>query len=116
FGSSGGQVLMDNQVVNTIEQPDLSAIMAKLDNAASGVENLTKSFTGDKIDNLLGPITDFMKANQVPLTATIANIQSISSQIAGGQGTVGKLIYDQALYDSALATVTNFQSASDDIK
>jgi phospholipid/cholesterol/gamma-HCH transport system substrate-binding protein len=88
----------------------------KLDNVASGVENLTKSFTGDKIDNLLGPFTDFLKANRGPLTATIANIQSISSQISRGEGTVGKLIYDDSLYNSTLSTVTNLQSASDEIK
>ena len=35
------------------QQPDLNALMARLDNVASGVENLTKSFTGEKIDNLL---------------------------------------------------------------
>jgi hypothetical protein len=65
-------------------------MMAKLDNVASGVENLTKSFTGDKIDNLLGPFTDFLKANRVPLTAAIANLQAVSSQIAQGKGSVWK--------------------------
>ena len=71
-------------------------MMQKLDNVAYGVENLTKSFTGDKIDNLLGPFTDFLKANRGPLTATISNVQTISaelsSQITQGKGTVGKLI------------------------
>ena len=42
--------------------------------AASGVQNLTKSFTGDKIDNLLGPFTDFMKQNNPRITAIIANV------------------------------------------
>ena len=92
----------DGTVLVTTEQPDLSAIMAKLDNVASGVENLTKSFTGDKIDNLLGPFTDFLKANHEPLTATIANIRSISTQISQGKGTVGRLIYEDSLYNSAL--------------
>ena len=67
------------------------------------MQNLTKSFSGDKIDNLLGPFTDFMKQNNPPLTAIIANMQAISSQIAEGKGTVGKLIYDESLYNSALA-------------
>ena len=110
FGSPGAPTVSEGAVLKTEEQPDLSAIMAKIDNVATGVENLTRSFTGDKIDNLLGPFTDFIKANRAPLTATIANLQSISSQIAQGQGTIGKLIYDDSLYNSASTTVANLQT------
>lgn len=116
FGSPTAPLAEDNTVLATVERPTLGTIMVKLDHVATGVENLTKSFTGDKIDNLLGPFTDFLKANREPLTATIANLQSISSQISHGQGTVGKLIYDQSLYNAAITTVTNLQSATDDIK
>ncbi len=116
FGTPAAKPLEDLQYITTTEQPDLSAIITKLDSVATGVENLTKSFTGDKIDNLLGPFTDFLKANHEPLTATIANMQSISTQISRGQGTVGKLIYDDALHNSALATVTNLQDASDEAR
>jgi phospholipid/cholesterol/gamma-HCH transport system substrate-binding protein len=116
FGSPNAPVAVNGAHLNTTEQPDLSAVMKKLDNVASGVENLTKSFTGDKIDNLLGPFTDFLKANHVPLTMTIANLQSISGQISRGEGTVGKLIYDDALYTSALSTVSNLQVTTDEVK
>jgi phospholipid/cholesterol/gamma-HCH transport system substrate-binding protein len=113
FGSPSAPIAKAGTILASTEQPDLSAMMAKLDNVATGVENLTKSFTGDKIDNLLGPFTDFLKANQVPLTATIANLRTISTDIASGKGTVGKLIQDPALYESALATVTNLQVTGD---
>ena len=116
FGSAQAPAAEDQAYLSTMERPTLSTIMVKLDNVATGVENLTKSFTGDKIDNLLGPFTDFLKANQIPLTTTIANIQAISSQISKGQGTVGKLIYEDALYNSTLNTVSNLQFATDDIK
>ena len=116
FGSPSAPPAADGTVLNTAEQPDLSSIMVKLDNVATGVENLTKTFTGDQINNLLGPFTDFLKANKDPLTASIANMRNISSQIASGQGTVGKLIYDDSLYNSALATVTNLQSTIGDAR
>jgi phospholipid/cholesterol/gamma-HCH transport system substrate-binding protein len=90
--------------------------MAKLDSAAGGIQNLTKSFTGDKIDNLLGPLTDFIKQNSAPITATIANVKNVSSQIAAGQGTIGKLIYDDALYTTALSTVSNLQDTATSIQ
>jgi len=116
FGTPDAPPANDGAIIATEEQPDLSAIMAKLDKAASGIENLGKSFTGDKIDNLLGPLTDFVKQNSEPITATIANVKNISSQIAAGQGTIGRLVYDNALYTSALATVTNLQDTVTDVR
>ena len=112
FGSPGAPKVVDGAVLESVEQADLSAIMAKLDSAAAGIQNVTKTFSGDKIDNLMGPLTDFFKQNSAPITATIANVKNISSQIAAGQGTVGKLIYDDALHNAALTTVSNLQDTA----
>ena len=61
-----------------------------------------------------------MEANKAPITATVSNLQflsyELSTQIAQGKGTVGKLIKDETLYNSALATVTNLQSTAAEIK
>ena len=110
FGTPDAPRVVDGAVIATEEQPDLNAIMAKLDNAATGIQNLTKSFTGDTINNLLGPLTDLIKKNSAHISATLSNIENISGQIASGQGTVGKVIYDQSLYNSAMDTVSNLQS------
>ena len=116
FGSADAPKAVDGAVLIAGEQPDLNAIMAKLDSAATGIENFGKSFTGDKIDNLIGPLTDFFKQNSSHIGGAISNIENISGQIASGQGTVGKLIYTDALYDSALGTVTNLQDAVTEVR
>lgn len=116
FGSRGAPVASPGTLLASAEQPDLSAMMAKIDNVATGVENLTKSFTGDKIDNLLGPFTDFLRANREPLTATIANLRAVSAQISEGKGTVGKLIYDDTLYNQASSAVSGLQDAASEIE
>jgi phospholipid/cholesterol/gamma-HCH transport system substrate-binding protein len=116
FGSANAPKVSTGAILESAEQPDLSQIMQKLDNVASGVENITKSFTGDKIDNLFGPITDFVKQNSGPLTATIGNLRTISDNIATGKGTVGKLINEDTLYVSALTTVSNLQGTATDIQ
>ena len=116
FGSPKAPIMEGGSRLATTEQPDLSALMAKLDDVASGVQNLTKSFSGDKIDNILGPFTDFMKNNNPRLTAIIANVQAISTEIKDGKGTVGKLIYDDTLHATALQSLTNLQATSDEIK
>ena len=86
--------------------------MTKLDGAVDGIQNMTKTFASDDIHNLFGPLGDFFKSHKDELAATIANITNISGQIASGQGTVGKLIYTDTLYDSALTTVTNLQATA----
>ena len=116
FGSPGAPRRRRIPDVTTEEQPDLNAIMAKLDNAATGIENFGKSFTRDNIDNLIGPLTDFIKQNSSHLGGAISNIENISGQIASGQGTVGKLIYTDSLYNSALNTMTNLQDAVTEVR
>jgi phospholipid/cholesterol/gamma-HCH transport system substrate-binding protein len=96
--------------------PDLGQILAKLDAAAGSVGNITNIFGGDNFQNLLGPFTDFLKENSPRLTAILGNIQVISKQIADGEGTIGKLVSDDALYVSALSTVTNMSSTATDIQ
>ena len=111
FGSPGAAALLDNQTVATGEQPDLNAVMAKLNDAADGIKRFGDAFSGDKISNLIGPLVDFVNQNKGNLGEAISNIDNITGQIASGQGTVGKLIYTNELYDSALGTVTNLQDA-----
>jgi phospholipid/cholesterol/gamma-HCH transport system substrate-binding protein len=116
FGSTDAPRATDGTVLETEEQPDLNAVMAKLDEAAAGIKRFGDSFTGDKIDNLLGPVTDFIKQNSGHIGGAISNIENISSQIASGQGTIGKLIYTDSLYNSALVTVTNLQDAVTEVR
>lgn len=116
FGTPGAPPAADGTVLATEEQPDLNVVMNKLDKAATGIENFGKSFTPDTINNLMGPLVDFIKQNSTHLGGAISNIENISGQIAGGQGTVGKLIYTGQLYDSALVTVTNLQDAVTEVR
>ncbi len=114
LGTPESPELKDGDVIQTAEQADLSAIMQKLDNAAAGIENLTKSFSGDTIQNVLGPMTDFLKQNNPKLTALFGNLQTISDRIAKGEGTIGKLISDDALYQSTLKTVDTLNKTAAD--
>jgi phospholipid/cholesterol/gamma-HCH transport system substrate-binding protein len=110
FGTSG-VTAAEGAVLATEEQPDLNVVMTKLNDAAEGIKRFGDAFSGDKISNLMGPLVDFVKQNSGHLGGAISNIDNITGQIAGGQGTVGKLIYEQTLYNSAMDTVSNLQSA-----
>lgn len=116
FGSPGSPGLLNGGIVQTVETSDFSGMMAKLDKVADGVQKLTESFSGEKIDNILGPLIGTVQDIRAPLTATVSNINKVTYQIAQGQGTIGKLIFDEALYNSALTTVTNLQSTADEVR
>jgi len=113
FGSPDAPRAEPNTLLDTEEQADLNSLMVKLQNVASGVEGLTKNFSGENFSNLLGPFTDFLKENNPRLSAILGNLQTISTRIANGQGTVGRLINEDALYASALTTVSNLNARVD---
>jgi phospholipid/cholesterol/gamma-HCH transport system substrate-binding protein len=111
FGSTEAPQVTDGTVLQTEEQPDLNAVMVKLNDAAEGIKRFGDAFSGDKISNLVGPLVDFVKQESGNIGGAVSNINNITAQIASGQGTVGRLIYRNDLYDSAMGTVTNLQDA-----
>jgi phospholipid/cholesterol/gamma-HCH transport system substrate-binding protein len=114
FGTGGRAA--EGAFLTTVEQADLGDLMTKLDNVATGVENLTKGFAGDEVQNLASTVTAFFKDNRENLQVSLSNISNITSRISSGQGTVGRLIYTDELHNSALAAVTNLQAAADEAK
>ncbi|HVY71782.1 MAG TPA: MlaD family protein [Verrucomicrobiae bacterium] len=117
FGSATNSVMAENDaVLESTEQPDLSALMTKLDGVATGVENITKNFSGDSLNNLLSPFTDFLRDNRDRLGGIITNMYAVSSNIANGEGTVGKLVNDPTLYNTALSAVTSMKVATTQIQ
>ena len=116
FGSSDAPTASANTLLETQEQADLNTLMVKLQNVAEGVEGLTRNFSGENFSNLLGPFTDFIKENNPRLSAILGNLQTISTRIAQGEGTMGRLINDDSLYVSALTTVSNLNTTVADAR
>jgi phospholipid/cholesterol/gamma-HCH transport system substrate-binding protein len=116
FGSPEAPPLTEGSTIKTVEHPDLGTLMARLDSVAAGVENLTKTFTGDDILNLLGPFTDFLQENSPRIGQILADAQTITAQVADGEGTIGRLIMDDSLHRSALETVGGLQESAQDLQ
>ena len=116
FGSAAAPAADNDTLIRSEEQPDLSMLMARLDKGLSGIERATASISGESFEKLLAPLTDFVKENSPRLTAILSNIRSISTQVAEGKGTVGRLINEDTFYQSALAAVTNLNDTASEIK
>jgi phospholipid/cholesterol/gamma-HCH transport system substrate-binding protein len=116
FGSPGAAPVSNDTVLRTFENPDLGEVMAKLDSVAGGIKNLTDSFSGDQIQNVLGPLRDILEENGPRISAILANAKTVSAQVAEGKGSVGRLIMDDAFHSAAMATVTNLNQTATDVQ
>jgi phospholipid/cholesterol/gamma-HCH transport system substrate-binding protein len=116
FGSADAPAVVNGVTLQAEEQPDLNAVMGKLNDAADGIKRFGDAFSGDKISNLVGPLVDFVKQNSGNISGAISNIDNITAQIASGQGTVGRLIYTNDLYNSAITTVSDIQGTIADVR
>ncbi len=116
FGSSTSPVITANSMLEPLEQPDLAAIMAKLETAAEGIQNMTKSFTGEDFGKLLGPLTELVKDNQPRIASILGNLENLTTSLNEGKGTLGPLLNEDTLYSNTLLAVTNLMSTTDDLK
>lgn len=116
FGSPAAPRAVEGAILSTVEQPDLSAIMAKLDGVAGDIQGLAKGFSPDNLAPLFGPITDFMKQNSTNLSEILANTRAVTEQVSNGRGSVGKLLYDETLYNTALSAVVGLQAGTAELK
>ena len=111
FGNPTDPKAVANAMLQTEEQPDIASLMAKLEGVASGVENLTRSFDSDGFTKMLAPVTDFIESNSENFSALIENARNVTTEVAEGRGSIGKLIMDDSFYNSTMASVESLQGA-----
>jgi len=116
FGSPGAPRAADGAQLIGVEQADLNSVVAKLDKVADNVENLTKNFSGAKIDSMIAVITDVVQDNRTNIAESVKNLRSITENISEGRGTVGKLVNESNLYVTASQAMSNFQNAAAEIQ
>jgi phospholipid/cholesterol/gamma-HCH transport system substrate-binding protein len=117
FGTDKGEIItLPDQEIATDEPADIGALLSKLDGVAGDMKKITANFTDFKLDEIVMPFSDFLKESRPRITGILTNVQAVTEQINSGKGTVGRLVYDETLYSTALSTVTNLNSTSDDAR
>lgn len=117
FGTPAGRPIeTSDQEIQTYEQADFGALISKLDNVAADLKKITANFADLHLDEMIAPFTDFLTESRPRIMGILTNAQAVSEQIASGKGTVGKLIYDDSLYNTALGTVTNIDNTASELK
>ncbi len=116
FGTEQGVPATTGSELATVTQPDVGEILTKIEGVASGIQRLTDNLSDVNIEEFLVPLTDFLQQSGPNISTMLTNLAHASSQIRSGEGTVGKLIYDDSLHVFALQAVTNLDATAEDLK
>ena len=111
---------MSEQIRQMVEEnrSSLKSAIDKLPVTVDNVSSAMKSF-GDAVEenrpNLKSAMADIAKAT--PRIEHIAdNLDVITTQIASGNGTIGKLVFEDTLHDKALEAVESLNERLEEIK
>ncbi|MGC4072210.1 MAG: MlaD family protein [Nibricoccus sp.] len=108
--------------LRTKDVADLNQIMNDLGSLGQEIKGTLGQISGsmgsgaDGQGGLFQKLDRLVTENSAKITATTTNLEQITNQIRSGQGTVGKLVYDQGAYDQLLAAITEIKGAATDTR
>lgn len=93
----------------------LDEIAVEVKDALSGLSGLTGGGEGSP-GSLFTNLNEIVTENRDRINSTLENFDKISSEIASGKGTLGKLISDESAYDQLLAAAQDVSEAAKGIQ
>ncbi len=106
--------------LRTKDVADLNQIIGDLGNLGQEIKStlgqISGSMSSDSGGGLFQKLDRLVTENSAKLSATVSNLEAVTQQIRSGEGTLGKLIYDQAAYDQLLATVGEIKGAASEAR
>lgn len=117
LGSPGAPALKAGDEIRTESSADLNSIMADLGHLGQKLEGALGAFGSamggnGKEPGLFQKLDKLVTDNQEKVTATMTNLQEITEKVNKGQGTIGRLVNDPALYTELVSTVQDIKSAA----
>jgi phospholipid/cholesterol/gamma-HCH transport system substrate-binding protein len=104
FGSPDSPIAPPGSVLAGREPADISEILAKVESTISSVKSTVSS------------ISSVFTENKEKLNNILEGLDSVLGGVARGEGTLGKLLKDDSLYNEAIDTIANLNEISRDIK
>jgi phospholipid/cholesterol/gamma-HCH transport system substrate-binding protein len=119
------------EITNVRSVPDIEQLLTSLDSAARGMADLGKSLHeavgGEEGKNKIREIVanlqeasaglkDMVKNNQGKVNDIVANLDDITTKVKGGEGSLGKLVNDDTLYNETEKTLRKVQKAAEGVQ
>ena len=119
-GSPTAPRLAPGAFIKTKETIDMNEVIARLgslgDRLEQVVTDIGQNLKGGEGGNLFTKIDKLVTDNGPKLTATMTNLQDITTKIREGDGTLGRLVNDPKLHDELVASVTEIKGAAHDAR
>ncbi len=107
-GNTNAPMVSPETTLTSEKTFDMQLLLGKLEQVASSISALGTNLSSD----FMGPLNEFFKDNKDRLTQSISNLQTITAQVAQGNGTVGRLIREDALYTNAVRAIKNLEDTT----
>jgi phospholipid/cholesterol/gamma-HCH transport system substrate-binding protein len=111
-GRPQSPALKDGDTIEGEVPPGITEMVDQLDGVAHSVRSLAESLNENQ-DRLLNNIDAMLAENRVALHRVLDNLDSISTKLDRGEGTMAKLLNDGRLYDRAVAVMADLEKVSD---
>jgi phospholipid/cholesterol/gamma-HCH transport system substrate-binding protein len=106
--------------LQTIESIDLNDVLTKIGEFSEKMDGMMENLGGalsglsggEEGEGIFANLNSLVEENRENLASTVANLKSVSEKIDSGEGTIGRLLNDPALYDEVLAAVADIRTAS----
>ncbi|MDR0647210.1 MAG: MlaD family protein [Puniceicoccales bacterium] len=116
-------LLKDDAYVKTQQTSDLSSVVQQFSKVGKKLDRILGSVEeglvgGDEKENatsnpsLLKELGDFFRDNRPKLSKIIDHCQDITHQLAGGEGTLGKLLMEEQAYNDLLSMMDSIRVAA----
>lgn len=113
-------LLANDSEIRTKETLDFNDVMAEIGGVVKKLDGFMSTFTGGMdeksgIGQLVKNLNDLVVENRAKLSKTMDNLESITSKVNNGGGTLGKLVNSDELHQDLVATTESIQKAASDV-
>ncbi len=119
YGSVDAPRLRDGERIQVLETADINDIMRQIGDLGERIGAVADSFAGfggDDMDSLFANLNGLVTDNREQIGRIVDNLESITTQLSSGQGTLGKLINDDTAYNELVAMVEEIKAAATDAR
>ncbi len=120
LGSESAGTVEPGDRLKTIDTADLNALVSQLGDIGSKVEAALSQFSGamgsGTDDGLIGKLDKMIDENRTKVAAITTDLSEVTATIRRGEGTLGKLVYDESAYNNLNSTLNEIRTAAGDAR
>jgi phospholipid/cholesterol/gamma-HCH transport system substrate-binding protein len=124
LGSDDAGALAPGSRIKTVDTADLNTLVAQLGDIGAKVEQAIGQFSGfmggagagGEGPGLIAKLDQLVEENRTRIGAITTDLADVTATIRRGEGTLGKLVYDESAYQNLVTTLEEIRVAAGDAR